>query len=432
MPLNFTRLAGDSLSGPNANPLNASVWTQVVLSGDNLEIFSHQCTPTISFDASGGSVYSGISWPNDQWAEVQLNSLLDDLQGVAVYVRADIGIVSGYFFAVAGPFNDTTGDSVFSVGSLGTGFDWIPPLPITLKQGDTIRIAAVGTTLYGFLNGVQFFAADLTADPGGVVASGSAALLLQNGDGVPVVGQVGVVNFSGGSVAEEEFVPAYVSSPFSLRTALLPGIPFYSYGSFDDRTPPTRMQVTSVAITSNVATVAVKILEGLIPIPAALISIEGTQTLSGLFNVTNVALIAVVIDLTTGIGHVTFSLTHADVATTSDSGVALVPQPEIPDLYANGSGLQGAVPFQSGLEDSGKTISWWYKVAGSPSTGTLALQGADIDQDGYYEKIDSVDLSATTQGTRNVSPPQNYAFLRMNVSNASGGTNPTIIAGFEI
>jgi hypothetical protein len=434
MPLKFTTAVFFPFNGPNQNPLAQGF--NVVGGGlpttDQLEILNGACTTTIEVQDDGQGVLTSYDAPDDQWCEVSLLKLRTGLTAVSIYVRAAADLSSGYVLSIAGPFGDASGVSTLNTFNLATNYTWANFLPFTFNKGDRIRSAVVGTTWYILVNDQIVSVADLTADSGGVTTSGQLGLQCDADESGPTINDVAVISFVGGSVAEEETMPAFMSSPFSQRVAMLPGIPFYSFGSFDDRTPPSRLQITGVAITTDVATVNVKLLEGLIPLPGALISIEGTQSLGGAFNVTNVALASVSINTTTGIGTVTFALTHADFATATDSGVALVPQAEVADIFADGSGLQGAVPFQSGLEDSGKTISWWYNVGGSPSTGTVALQGADIDEDAYYETIDSIDASMTQQGTRNVSPPQNFNFLRINVSNASGGTNPTIIAGFEI
>jgi hypothetical protein len=221
-------------------------------------------------------------------------------------------------------------------------------------------------------------------------------------------------------------MPAYVSSPFGQRTAIVAGVPAYSFGGYNDRTPPSRFEVLDVAITSNVATLTVQLLEGLIPVVGALISVEGTQTpTSGgapNFNVTNVALTAVSINKTTGAGTVSFALTSSNISTTADSGEALVPQPETTDVCANGSGLQFAMFSVEGLPNNSRDVSWVIATPSAPSGFTANLQVADVDQDSEYTTIDTT----TAVGFRIVTGVR-ANFIRINLSGVSGGSSPTII-----
>src|SRR5665213_578885 len=49
----------------------------------------------------------------------------------------------------------------------------------------------------------------------------------------------------------------------------------YSIGSLNDRVPPTKLYVTASSITSNVATLNARVLEGNIPLAGQLISTTG-------------------------------------------------------------------------------------------------------------------------------------------------------------
>ena len=110
-------------------------------------------------------------------------------------------------------------------------------------------------------------------------------------------------------------MPAYIVSPLDgIPPMLLPGIPGYFFGSLPSG-PTARMLVTSVTIAGDVATLGVEMVEGNIPAVGSLISVRGTQTASGAANVSNVALSAVSINAQTGVGTVSFALSHADVAT---------------------------------------------------------------------------------------------------------------------
>ena len=227
---------------------------------------------------------------------------------------------------------------------------------------------------------------------------------------------------------------AYLTSPFAQRMALLPGVVGYSFGSFDTHNPGARMQVTSVAITSNVATLAVTLLEGPIPVvstlSAPLITVRGTQAASGLFNVTNVALASVSLDSITGIGTVTFALTNANIATTADAGTALAPAPIVFETLPTSatSGQQFAVARSNLATQAERGISWFTLFAGSPATVSIKLQGADVDQDAAYT---TVDTSTVATGESRSVGDINYNFYRINAI-CTGGTSPTFAAGISI
>lgn len=194
------------------------------------------------------------------------------------------------------------------------------------------------------------------------------------------------------------------------------------------------MAVTSVAITSNVATLGVTLLEGPIPIVGALISVQGTQTATSggapNFNVTNVALASVSINSTTGIGTVTFALTSSNISTTADSGMALVPAPIVTEtLPASATaGQQFAVAAGNLATNGQRGITWFTQYTGSPSTVTANLQGSDVDTDASYTTIDTSSVATgETRALANV----NYNFYRVQMA-STGGTSPKCAAGILV
>jgi hypothetical protein len=78
-------------------------------------------------------------------------------------------------------------------------------------------------------------------------------------------------------------MPAYVSSPFGIRNTLLPGVNAYSFGSFDDKNPGTKINIATFEIATEVATLTGTVIEGPsgvlptddIPVAGDEISIEG-------------------------------------------------------------------------------------------------------------------------------------------------------------
>ena len=198
--------------------------------------------------------------------------------------------------------------------------------------------------------------------------------------------------------------------------------------------PGTRMSIQDVAITSNVATLTVTILEGFIPTVGGTISVQGTQTSTSggapNFNVTNATITAVSISSTTGAGTISFALTSSNIATTADSGMAVAPPYITYDTLPGSAmaGLQFAVSSGSDAVNNQRGVTWFTNYTGSPSTVAANLQGADVDADAYYATIDSsTNAAGESRSLSNV----NYPFLRIQMA-STGGTSPTCAAGMMV
>ena len=218
---------------------------------------------------------------------------------------------------------------------------------------------------------------------------------------------------------------AYITNPLDgIPSMLLPGIPSYSFGSFNSDLPTVKMLVTNVALTTNVATLTVQMVEGNIPAVGSLISIRGTQKAAGAFNVSNVALASVLINALTGAGTVTFALTHADVASTPDAGEAAVPVPEVAEAIASGTkGLQFGMQAVSGLASNSRDVSWVLATPSAPASFSATLEVADVDEESEYTVIDT----ATSVGLRTVLGVR-ANFIRIKFGTVTGGTSPSAIA----
>jgi hypothetical protein len=214
-------------------------------------------------------------------------------------------------------------------------------------------------------------------------------------------------------------MPAYDKSPFKqLPRLLIPGQNAYVFGSYKQNASPTRIAVATVAIATNVATVTGTVTGGDIPVVGSLISIQGTQTSSGAFNVTNAALLsATFVPATSGI-TVTFALTHANAGVVADSGLALIPQPEVAEVTTtNTPSIAVAVQENEIFLQSGRQVS-----VGIVGTGVYQLQGADFDQDSEYTSLGVANDNAVTQFG-----PFNHRFYR--VMPTTGGTAVVRITG---
>jgi hypothetical protein len=225
--------------------------------------------------------------------------------------------------------------------------------------------------------------------------------------------------------------PAYNSTPGSNNPTnlLMFGQTAYAFGSFNAAFLTSKMSISNVALTSNVATITVAVYQGQIPAVGSLISVKGTTSTGGLFNVSNVAIASVSIDATSGKGTITFALVHADVVSAPDTGTGYVPVPEVGDALANSTSQAFAVPEEVGMNDNAMTITWSTNYPSVPSTVTMTLQGAMVNQDSQFVTLDT---STNTGGEVRSLTLRRYKFLRVAASNVSGGTLPSAIVRIDI
>jgi hypothetical protein len=212
------------------------------------------------------------------------------------------------------------------------------------------------------------------------------------------------------------------NTPVSL---LQPGVPGYAFGSKDASFPTTQLQVTNVALTTNVATVSVTMRRGKVPAAGSSISITGTAAASGTFNVSGVTISTVSINATTGVGTITFPLTHADVVSVADAGQAYVPVPEVAESLAVQKSQAFAIQSTIGR---GYGITWTYTCPSAPSTIAIQLEGAVNNSDSEYTLIGS--SQTTTSGYNEIvaQVPNLINFVRVRVTATTGGSSPTIIS----
>jgi hypothetical protein len=223
-------------------------------------------------------------------------------------------------------------------------------------------------------------------------------------------------------------MPSYVNNPFVPPQFVQQGVNCYLFGSYNDKQANTKMWVTNVALTSNVATITVQIIEGEIPLVGAYISVIQTASTSGLFNVNRAIITAVTINSATGAGTITYALTHADVTSAADAGTAIAEVPEVAETLANGNSV--ACCLQSPDCDSQKTVPYSILFPGGiPTAAVVDLQAALRNVDSEFTKVQN---AATVTGSEYTAGPFGQAtlqrgyFYRFAVSGVSGST--TIVA----
>jgi hypothetical protein len=184
----FTTLAMDPLNGANENPLNPALWSVLASGLPPLQILNHECVSTDFGQDSDIGFYVGITWPDDQWAEIKIAALsTDGLLNVDLRMADDQSI--GYDLSLTDNGDGTlTATVAIQNGAVLGAFitSW--------TMGDVFRFAVLGTNLYVFQNGVQIG----TTISDSSVASGKACL---NFYAENAVTDIAATHFAGGSVA---------------------------------------------------------------------------------------------------------------------------------------------------------------------------------------------------------------------------------------
>lgn len=164
---------------------------------------------------------------------------------------------------------------------------------------------------------------------------------------------------------------------------VLPGSLTYLLGS---RAPDGGvMNITNVALTTNVATVTVTGWSGALPIVGTPVTIRGSQSTSGLFNVSNIALTGATLDAT-GAGTVTFALTHANVTSAPDIGTLTFPPQVTGEAAVAARTISASLARPSGARSSNAVFA----QLTLPATGVTALTATAA------ESIDNVNWVART------------------------------------
>lgn len=215
----------------------------------------------------------------------------------------------------------------------------------------------------------------------------------------------------------------YSNDPSQAIALALPGIPSYLWGSYNDRVSPTKMTVSNVALTSNVATLTVQVIEGNVPVAGQLVTVKGTQQSTGAFNVTAVAIASVSINAN-GAGTITFALTHANVSSVADSGLAVAPQAiAFEAVTTNENSAACALP----MAQDGKSLSGFSaEVVWAPGTsaGAVSVQCSDDNANGGdYQTVSFITYPSTRYDPAGLSAH----FVRLQLSTALVGA--TTIAG---
>lgn len=235
-------------------------------------------------------------------------------------------------------------------------------------------------------------------------------------------------------------MPYMTDSPLSQIPQLVPGQPSYLFGRFNFNQSPTKMLITQVAVTSNVVTLTVQVIEG--PIPSltsgalavnALISVQGTQSAGGALNVNRAAVTAVNIS-SGGNGTISYAVTTGNITTTADAGMATVDPQEIPDALVNGYSIPLCQQAQPAENNIGSNLLVEVTFPSLPTTATVGLYASMTPWKNKFSAIGSgITVATVAAGSQSTDINTQitlgaYPYLCLYVSSVTGGTNPSIIA----
>jgi len=161
MAFTYTTLAADTFQRANENPVNPAVWSDD--SADSIaacQIVSDELEPTA---AESIAVYTGITWPANQWAQYQVDACQfsddDDYASTLLVMSRGAGKDNGYVFEVDGPLGPNCNVAIFSeingtvtmlLGS-GDGGPGSGDAVIALYAGDSIRMELFNGTLAAYV-----------------------------------------------------------------------------------------------------------------------------------------------------------------------------------------------------------------------------------------------------------------------------------------
>lgn len=220
-------------------------------------------------------------------------------------------------------------------------------------------------------------------------------------------------------------MPFFKNSPPAKAVLIEQDWPVYLFGS--RQSTDSELNVTSVSVSSNVATVGVTSWSGPLPVVGAFVSIEKTQTNSGLFNVTNQPITVVTLNAAgTDVVSVSFALTNANIGTTTDIGKVHVRFAAIGEAFtsAGGASVAGSVKF--GIGRDGTFLSAQVYFPTSPSAATVSLQGSNANNDADFQDIQTLTI---TNGRGGAQVLTSFEFVRFNITSVTG--TGTVVASIN-
>ncbi len=221
----YITLATDTFSRANENPVNPAVWSGGEGGIDpseesHCQVLNNALCPTQPDPFDCSATYTGISWPNNQWAQFQVLALNSDGSqdsAIILAMRSNswYGGLTGYQgshinFEIDGPLGAACNVEIYAhlnsqvqqvfLGSGGNNDTTIP-----LYSGDYIRMELWGNYLFAYTihdGVVTTLCNGIYMQPGSQLAGGNVSIqLYENAGGAATDAQI--ANFSGGLIVSQ-------------------------------------------------------------------------------------------------------------------------------------------------------------------------------------------------------------------------------------
>jgi hypothetical protein len=253
----LSQLAVDTFQRNNESPLASPPWAVDTFGQAGLQIISHLAQGTAT-NTDCTELYTGVTLPNDQYASATLGAGISGNANLVLGVRMvdnggqALGGMPGYFTRISGTSNggvwniqDGSGGHVLANGS-----------GLTVNSSDLFVLAAIGTTVYLFQNGVQ-----VTSVVNALWSSGSAMLVCATGASASAVqvsafatGKASLTpgTSTGYSVPDCRVAPAGPNSSRVVQGTLIYDVQTSSNKSIPPTDSRTAGQGTDSRVSSNV------------------------------------------------------------------------------------------------------------------------------------------------------------------------------------
>lgn len=201
----YSTLVQDTGQRANENPINPKVWTVPPFASAPLQVLNNEISCS-SISGVNQATYTRINWPNNQWAELRLDSLGSGTSGVVqLRIRSSLSASTHYGLEVQGPFGSTAFLILFSRINNIVLKEWISISAIglnvgSINKGDVIRLESYENQIFAKVNGIILGGPGIPTFPiiDNTISSGSPNITMTD---VSSIADTQVSYFSGGCVS---------------------------------------------------------------------------------------------------------------------------------------------------------------------------------------------------------------------------------------
>lgn len=170
--MNFTELATANFTGTDLAELGAS-WDSGYSNGVAFRILTNRAQPN-TFNSVAYESYNGITWPNNQYSEIDIVSTWGGENIAGVMLRAANPSTDTFYVTYVYAFTSGTDTGMEIAKSIANSYTTLAnDTASAWVAGDRIKGAVLETGLYLFKNGSEILAAsdsDISSGRGGMYA----------------------------------------------------------------------------------------------------------------------------------------------------------------------------------------------------------------------------------------------------------------------